>query len=200
MKKTIFFAIAIVCSLAINAKQPTVKELQSIIAVQEKTIESLNDSIMSIPDTLCVTALDSTFCVPTRDAQEVVVPVIDYIKETNVDGWPKTGKGWLAWLLGLLPLVFGAKKLTAIQGIWDTLKPYLKSRLGLAVLFGGLLATTLTFIVSLVSKNDFNTEMLMVIWPWASLGASYLHNIKKKKMLFKRKGKFLQQKTLQRSV
>jgi hypothetical protein len=136
---------------------------------------------MAIPDTLCVTALDSTFCVPTKDAQDVAIPIVDYIKQTSDNGWPKTGKGWLAWLLGLIPLIFGAKKLTAINNIWKILQPYLKTRLGLAIFFGGVLSFALTLVVSLVSKNEFNLTILMVSWPWAALGASLLHNIKAKK-------------------
>ena len=180
MKKTTFFAIAFLFAIGLSAKKPTVKELQSIISVQAKTIESLEDSIMAIPDTLCVTALDSTFCVPTKDAQDVAIPIVDYIKETNSNGWPKTGKGWLAWLIAFVPLIFGAKKLTAINNIWKVLQPYLKTRLGLAILAGGALSALATFLVSLVTK-DFNLTMLMVIWPWASLGASFIHNIKAKK-------------------
>jgi hypothetical protein len=91
MKKTTFFAIAFLFAIGLSAKKPTVKELQAIISVQAKTIESLEDSIMAIPDTLCVTALDSTFCVPTKDAQDVAIPIVDYIKETSDSGWPKTG-------------------------------------------------------------------------------------------------------------
>ena len=180
MKNTAFFAITFLFAIGLSAKNPTVKELQQKISANEATIKVLKDSLSGIPDTLCITALDSTFCVPTKDAQNVVAPIVDYIKETNSNGWPKTGKGWLAWILALVPLVFSAKKLTAINNVWAILKPYLKTRLGLAILFGGLLSTVATLVVSWVSKSDFSFSMLMVVWPWASLGASYLHNIKKK--------------------
>lgn len=183
MKKTaiIFLAfLPFICS----AKQPTKDDQIALLKAKNATLEAeaaIKDSIIStIPDTLCVTALDSTFCIPTKDAQEVVVPIVDYIKETNSNGWPKTGKGWLLWLFGLLPLIFGARKLTAINNVWNILQPYLKTRLGLAILSGGALSALATFLVSLVTK-DFNLSMLMVIWPWASLGASYIHNIKAKK-------------------
>ena len=186
MKKLAIALLALVPFLC-SAKQPTVTKLADQVALlkaKNATLEAevaIKDSIISaIPDTLCVTALDSTFCVPTKDAQEVAIPIVDYIKETNSNGWPKTGKGWLLWLFGLLPLIFGAKKLTAINNVWKVLQPYLKTRLGLAILAGGLLSALATFLVSLVTK-EFNTTMLMVIWPWASLGASYVHNIKAKK-------------------
>ena len=185
MKKTaiIFLAfLPFICS----AKQPTKDDQIALLKAKNATLEAeaaIKDSIIStIPDTLCVTALDSTFCVPTKDAQEVVVPIVDYIKETNSNGWPKTGKGWLAWLLALVPLVFGAKKLTAINNIWNVLQPYLKTRLGLAILAGGALSTLATFLVSLVTKGEFNFTILMVTWPWAALGASFIHNIKAKKV------------------
>lgn len=168
----------------LQAKKPSTADQIALLKAQNATLKvelAEKDSIINnIPDTLCVTALDSTFCVPTKDAQDVAIPIVDYIKQTNSDGWPKTGKGWLAWLLALVPLVFSAKKLTAINNVWAILKPYLKTRLGLAILFGGLLSTVATLVVSWVSKSDFSFSMLMVVWPWASLGASYLHNIKKK--------------------
>ena len=181
MKNTAFFAIAFLFAIGLSAKNPTVKELLAIISAQAKTIESLEDSIMAIPDTLCITALDSTFCVPTKDAQEVITPIVDYIKETNSNGWPKTGKGWLTWLVALVPLIFGVKKLTAINNVWEVLKPYLKTRLGLAVVFGGVLSFALTLVISLISKNGFNFTILMVTWPWTALFASFIHNIKAKK-------------------
>jgi hypothetical protein len=177
----IFLFLTFLAVCTVSAKQPTTKQLRSDIAKKDSIILDLQDSLTAIPDTLCVTALDSTFCVPTKDAQEVVIPIVDYIKETSTNGWPKTGKGWLLWLLGLIPLVFGAKKLTAINNVWAVLKPYLKTRLGLAVLSGGALALLVTFVVSSLTKSDFNFTMLMVIWPWGSLGASFLHNIKAKK-------------------
>jgi hypothetical protein len=179
--RKIIFAITFLFALSLSAKQPTVKELQQKISANEATIKVLKDSLSGIPDTLCITALDSTFCVPTKDAQEVAIPIVDYIKETNSNGWPKTGGGWLAWLLGLVPLVFGVKKLTAINNVWKILEPYLKSRLGLAILFGGALSAVLTLVISLISKNDFNSTILMVTWPWAALFASFIHNIKSKK-------------------
>lgn len=182
MKNIILFVLSLlfVVSPAI-AKKPTAKQLQKELAQKDLVIQDLQDSLTSIPDTFCVTVLDSTFCVPTKDAQEVAIPIVDYVKETSDNGWPKTGKGWLLWILGLIPLVFGAKKLTAINNVWAILKPYLKTRLGLAVLSGGALALLVTFVVSLLTKSDFNFAMLMVIWPWSALGASFLHNIKANK-------------------
>lgn len=183
MKLRIALFFTIIATL-LHAKKPSTADQIALLKAQNATLKAElaeKDSIISnIPDTLCVTALDSTFCVPTKDAQDVAIPIIDYVKKTSDNGWPKTGKGWLLWLLGLFPLIFGAKKLTAINNIWNILQPYLKSRLGLAILAGGALSAIATFLVSLVTK-DFNTTMLMVIWPWASLGASYIHNIKTKK-------------------
>lgn len=191
MKKSISIALALCLTIPFLslAKGPQDKiqllsqknaTLRAESEVKDSLIADLRAELMAIPDTLCVTALDSTFCVPTKDAQEVVTPIVDYVKKTNNDGWPTTGKGWLLWLLGLFPLIFGAKKLTSINNVWKILQPYLKSRLGLAILAGGALSALATFLVSLVTK-DFNTTMLMVIWPWAALGASYIHNIKAKK-------------------
>lgn len=182
MKKLIFGIIILVFSISAfsQGSQATIKSLQVQVSEKDKEIKALKDSISAIPDTFCITALDSTFCVPTRDAQDVVIPIVDYIKETGTNGWPSTGKGWLAWVLGLIPLIFAANKVTAINNIWKVLRPYLKTRLGLAVLSGGALSLLVTFLVSLISKGDFNFSMLMVIWPWASLGASFLHNVKSK--------------------
>lgn len=177
----IFLFFTIFAVFTVSAKQPTTKQLKSDIAKRDSIILDLQDSLTAIPDTLCITALDSTFCVPTKDAQEVVVPIVDYIKETDTNGWPKTGRGWFVWLLGLVPLIFGAKKLTAINNVWKILQPYLKTRLGLAILFGGVLSLALTLVVSLVSKSEFNLTILMVSWPWAALGASFFHNLKAKR-------------------
>ena len=183
MKKLAIFLLALapfICS----AKQPNIADQLALLKAKNATLQAeiaVKDSLLdAIPDTLCVTALDSTFCVPTKDFKNVGTPIVDYVKKTSQDGWPKTGKGWLLWLLGLFPLILGAKKLTAINNVWNILQPYLKTRLGLAILSGGVLSALATLLVSLVTK-DFNVAMLMVIWPWASLGASYIHNIKAKK-------------------
>lgn len=177
---TIIFLSAVL----LQAKKPSTADQIALLKAQNATLRAEiaeKDSIINnIPDTLCVTALDSTFCVPTKDAQDVAIPIVDYIKQTSDNGWPTTGKGWLAWLMALVPLVFGVKKLTAINNLWAALKPYLKTRLGLALLLGLLLSVLTTWLVSFVTKSDFNTTMLAFNGVLAPLFASLIYNIKKK--------------------
>lgn len=183
MKKLAMFLLAIVPFIC-SAKKPNLADQLALLKAQNATLKSelsVKDSLLStIPDTFCITALDSTFCVPTKDAQEVAIPIVDYIKETNGNGWPRTGKGWLTWLIALVPLVFGVKKLTAINNVWNVLRPYLKTRLGLAVLSGILLSVLTTWLVSFITKSDFNTTMLAFNGVLAPLFASLIYNIKKK--------------------
>lgn len=177
MKKIILCITALLVLSSIEAKKPTTEQLRAKISEKDETIKMLRDSL-ALPDTLCVTVRDSIFCFATSEGQDIATPIVDYIEEQNNKGWPKTLGGWIAVIIGFIPLVLGTKKLAAINSVWNVLKPYLKTRLGLAVIAGGALSAIATFIVSM-GRFDFN--IFLSIWPWAALGASYLHNIVSKK-------------------
>jgi hypothetical protein len=170
MKKIIIFLLLLTFITGAFAKQPTTKELQKEISAKEAVIQELQDSLMAIPDSTCVTIKDSTFCLPIKDVQVLVDDISTEIKK---QGWPKDIMGWFVLIFGLLTGIEGTRRITAGKKIYATLKPVLKSRLGLAVLIAALLSATITFLVG--SFEEFNWNIFLVTWPWLALGASFIY-------------------------
>lgn len=143
MKKSLVFLFLITFYFTSFAGEPPKEDLKALnktlsadVAAKAKEIEVLKDSLNLIPDSTCVTLKDgSTICLPFKDSQLLADSVAEYVKKNTSTGWPKDILGWLSLIVGLFMGAEGARRLSAGKKIYEALKPVLKTRLGLAVVF-----------------------------------------------------------------
>lgn len=186
--KKIIFLLAFFASLQCFAGQPSTrgelkllnKSLSADLAAKEAEVAQLRDSLESLPDSTCVTLKDgTTICLPLKDAKLLGDSVVEYLEKKTSDGWPKDFLGWAFLIVGLFTGAEGARRLSAGKRIYESLKPVLKSRLGLAVVVSAVISAVITAVLGKFAAFDW--KLYLAVWPWLALGASYIYEVFYKK-------------------
>lgn len=187
MKKIIVF-LALCASFQIYAGEPPSRSELKIINKtlsadnQAKQVEilKLRDSLETLPDSTCVTLKDgTTICLPLKDAQLLGDSIWEYLEGKTANGWPKDLLGWAFLVIGLFTGAEGARRITAGKKIYESLKPVLKSRLGLAVLASSVISAAIIGVLG--SFTSFDWKLYLMVWPWVAIGASYIYEVFYKK-------------------
>ena len=188
MKKTILFLALCAISLQSFAGGPSTrgelkllnKSLSADLAAKEAEVVQLRDSLEALPDSTCVTLKDETIiCLPLKDAQLLGDSIVKYLNDKTSNGWPKDLLGWAFLIVGLFTGAEGARRLSAGKKMYESLKPVLKSRLGLAVVVSGAISAVITAVLGKFSLFDWT--LYLAVWPWLALVASYIYEVFHKK-------------------
>ncbi len=188
MKKIIFlFALCAITFQSFAGGPSTRSELKMLnkalsadLAKKEAEVAQLRDSLEALPDSTCVTLKDgATICLPLKDAQLLGDSVAEYFEKKTSDGWPKDFLGWAFLIVGLFTGAEGARRLSAGRKIYESLKPVLKSRLGLAVVVSAIISALITAVLGKFAAFDW--KLYLAVWPWLALGASYIYEVFYKK-------------------
>lgn len=188
MKKTILFLALCAISIQSFAGGPSTrgelkllnKSLSADLAAKEVEVSRLRDSLEALPDSTCVTLKDGTIiCLPLKDAQLLGDSIVKYLNDKTSNGWPKDLLEWAFLIVGLFTGAEGARRITAGKKIYESLKPVLKSRLGLAVLASSVISAAIIGVLG--SFTSFDWKLYLMVWPWVAIGASYIYEVFYKK-------------------
>lgn len=182
MKKIIFMLALFATSISLFSSEPPLgkNELEAINKALLSEVKQLRDSLDALPDSTCVSLEDgSVICLPLKDAQLLGDSIWEYLQKKSSNGWPKDLLGWAFLIIGLFTGAEGARRITAGKEIYESLKPVLKSRLGLAVLSSAVVSAAI--IAVLGSFSSFDWKLYLVLWPWVTVVASYIYEVFHKK-------------------
>lgn len=161
MKKTIFFAIAVLLTFTAFSQVPS--EISSDSTVR--------DSVTKIPETLWVVINGDSIGIPTTDAKIAAETVKEIIKE-NDGNWPKTVLGWVTLVLGIIFSARGTVFITSGKRIYAFLKSFLKKTLNIVAFVAGMASAGITF---LVGRGSFDWQVFMTVWGIVAFIGVYIY-------------------------